>query len=156
MTFAARFPGEYRQKARVKLADPLLGGGEVKADAPKNFDEARDRAKIAWDRLQERDLKPEEEAQLRAEALQNFRFALASAPRDTKIEDLNVIRYCLAYLYWAADDYYDAAVLGEFLARRYPDRPEAQQGGEDRLGRLRQAVRRRPAGRRSEASRTSG
>ena len=47
-----------------------------------------------------------------------------------KIDDLNTIRYCLAYLDWAAEDYYDAAVLGEFLARRYPDGPERQRGAE--------------------------
>ena len=102
---------------------PLQAGG-----APKSYDEARNHAKLAWDRLQEPDLKPEEGAQLRAEALRNFRFALVHAPRDAKIDDLNVIRYSLAYLYWATDEYYDAAVLGEFLARCYTDRPEAQLG----------------------------
>ncbi len=128
LKYAARFPGEQRQRARVKLTDPLLGGGEVKIEAPKNYDEARDRARLAWDRLQEPNLKTEEERQLRAEALQNFRFALNHAPADAKIEDLCVIRYCMAYLYWVTDEYYDAAVLGEYLARRYPDRPESQQG----------------------------
>src|SRR6185312_4913737 len=31
------------------------------------------------------------------------------------------IRYFLCWLYWEAEDYYRAAVLGDFLARRYPD-----------------------------------
>ena len=128
LKYAARFPGEQRQRARVKLTDSLLGGGEIKVEPPKNYDEARDRARLAWDRLQEPNLKTEEETQLRAEALHNFRFALTHAPADAKIEDLCIIRYCVAYLYWVTEEYYDAAVLGEYLARRYPDRPEAQQG----------------------------
>lgn len=128
LAFVAKFPGECRQKARTKMTDPAVGGGEIKIDRPKDSDEARDRAKLAWDRLQDPDVKEEEVRQLRAEALENFRFALAHAPRDMKLDELITIRYCLAYLYWATDEYYDAAVMGEFLARCYPDRPEAQQG----------------------------
>lgn len=128
LTFVARYPGEDRQRARAKMADPLLGGGATKVDMPQNFNEARDRAKLAWDRLQDPDVKEEEIPQLRAEALENFRFALAHAPQSVKLEDLNTIRYCLAYLYWVTEEYYDSAVMGEFLARAYPDRPEAQQG----------------------------
>ncbi len=127
LTFTTRYPSEYRRRARVKLADPLLGGNRGKTEAAKSYDEARDRAKIAWEQLHQQDLKPEEEAPLRAEALRNFRFALVHAPSGAAVEDLNVIRYYLAYLYWAAGDYYDAAVIGEFLARHYPNRSEAQQ-----------------------------
>jgi cellulose synthase operon protein C len=128
LPFVGRHPGEYRQKARVKLSDPLLGGGELAQDATKNYEESRDRGQNAWELLQEQSLKPEEESRLVAEALRNYRLALIKAPPDTKIEDLNNVRYRLAYLYWATDDLYEASVAGEFLARRYPDRPEAQQG----------------------------
>ena len=38
---------------------------------------------------------------------------------------VNEVRYFLCWLYWEAEDYYRAAVLGEFLARRYPDHPAA-------------------------------
>ena len=127
LTFTIHFPSEYRQRARVKLADPLLGGSRGKAAPAKSYDEARDRAKIAWEQLHQQDVKPEEEAPLRAEARQNFRFALMHAPSGAAVAELNDIRYHLAYLYWAAGDYYDAAVIGEFLARRYPNRLEAQQ-----------------------------
>lgn len=130
LSVAADSPGEYRLKARLKLGDPLLTVGEVKVEPPKGFGDACDRAKLAWERLQEGELTFEQESQLQAEAKECFRFALAHAPSDAKTDDLNVIRYCLAYLDWVAEDYYDAAVLGEFLARRHSDRPEAQRGAE--------------------------
>ena len=98
------------------------------AEKPKSYEEVRDRGKAAWDRMQEAELKPKEGAELRAQALSDFRFALIHAPSGTKVEERNTLRYCLAYLYWATDSYYEAAVLGEFLARCYPDQPEAQQG----------------------------
>ena len=65
--------------------------------------------------------------QLRSEALQGCRFALTHSPRGTPLQEINEFRYYLAYLYWDMGEYYDAAVIGEFLARRYPDRREAQQ-----------------------------
>jgi cellulose synthase operon protein C len=130
LSFAASSPGEFRLKARLKLADPLLAVGEVRVETPKSFGDACDRAKLAWDRLQEGDLNLEQEKQLQAEARECYRFALAHPPSSLKTDDLNVIRYCVAYLDWAAEEYYDAAVLGEFLARCYPDRPEAQRGAE--------------------------
>lgn len=130
LSIAADSPGEFRLKARLKLGDPLLTVGEVQVVPPKNYGDACDRAKLAWDKLQEAGLNLEQVAQLQAEAKECFRFALAHAPNDAKTDDLNVIRYCLAYLNWVAEDYYDAAVLGEFLARCHPDRPEAQRGAE--------------------------
>ena len=130
LSLAASSPGEYRKKARLLFADPLLTAAQAPVEMPKGFSDACERAKLAWDRLQEGNLTPEQLDRFRAEARECFRFALAHAPRDVKIDDLNMIRYCLAYLNWAAEDYYDAAVLGEFLARRYSDRPQAQQGAE--------------------------
>jgi tetratricopeptide (TPR) repeat protein len=128
LTSAAQAPGEFQQRARVKLSDALLAAAGDKVAEPQTFEEARDRAKTAWDQMQVPGLKEEEVARLRDEALKYFRFALAHPARDAGREELNTIRYCLAYLNWAADNYYEAVVLGEFLARRYPDRPEAQQG----------------------------
>ncbi len=37
--------------------------------------------------------------------------------------ELNQARYFLSWLYWEKEDYYRAAVMGEFLARHYPDHP---------------------------------
>lgn len=125
--FVTEHPSEYRRRARIKLADPLLSGRKPRPGTAGTYAEARDRARIAWDRLRGHDLDPGEEPELRTEALRNFRFALAHTPSDVEIEDLNSIRYYLAYLYWSSRKYYDAAVIGEFLARHYPNRAEAQQ-----------------------------
>ncbi len=107
----------------------LVGWGAVlcAAEPPATFDEAVRRAQRAWERLQEPDLKPEQTAALQAEALQSHRFALTHASANAKIEQLNEFRLNLAFLHWAAKNYYEAVVLGEFLARSYADRPEAQQ-----------------------------
>jgi hypothetical protein len=59
------------------------------------------------------------------EAREYFRLALSMVDDDTKVEQLNEVRYFLCWLDWDAGDYYQAAVLGDFLARRYPDHPAA-------------------------------
>jgi tetratricopeptide (TPR) repeat protein len=59
------------------------------------------------------------------EAREDFRLALTLVDEDTKLEQLNEVRYFLCWLYWDDGDYYQAAVLGDFLARRYPDHPAA-------------------------------
>ena len=59
------------------------------------------------------------------EAREDFRLALTLVDDDTKLDQLNEVRYFLCWLYWDAGDYYQAAVLGDFLARRYPDHPAA-------------------------------
>jgi hypothetical protein len=130
LSLAASSPGEYRKKARLLFTDPLLTAGQVHVETPKSYADACDRAKLAWERLQDTNLTPDEMDRFRAEARECFRFALAHSPGEAKIDDRNAIRYCLAYLDWAAEDYYDAAVLGEFLARRYSDGTHAQRGAE--------------------------
>ncbi len=61
----------------------------------------------------------------KSEAREDFRLALTLVDDDTKIDQLNEVRYFLCWLYWEEGDYYQAAVLGDFLARRYPDHPAA-------------------------------
>lgn len=130
LSTAAGCPGDYHKKARLLFTDPLLTAGRIRVETPKNFADACERAQLSWDRLREMNLTPEETDRFRAEARECYRYALAHAPSDVKMDDLNAMRYCMAYLDWAAEDYYDAAVLGEFLARRYPDSPLAQRGAE--------------------------
>jgi cellulose synthase operon protein C len=130
LTAAANAPGEYRKKARLLFNDPLLTAGQIRVETPKDFADACERARIAWDRLRETNLTPEEKDRLQAEASECFRFALDHAPADVKTDDLNAFRYCMAYLDWVAEDYYDAAVLGEFLARHDSNSENAQRGAE--------------------------
>ena len=81
---------------------------------------ARDKAKLAALGKQKA-----EQAKLAKAALEE---AIAAATAKTPVEDLNEARWYLCYLAWDAGDYYDAAVLGDFLARRYPESARARMG----------------------------
>lgn len=59
------------------------------------------------------------------EAREYFALALTLVDDDTQLEELNEVRYFLCWLNWDAGDYYQAAVLGDFIAQRYPDHPAA-------------------------------
>ena len=50
-----------------------------------------------------------------------LRQAVSLSDNKTPIDDLNSARWYLCYLLFDSGQYYDAAALGEFLARRYPD-----------------------------------
>lgn len=59
------------------------------------------------------------------EARELFALALSLVDDDTNLDQLNEVRYFLCWLDWEGGDYHRAAVLGDFLARRYPDHPAA-------------------------------
>ena len=59
------------------------------------------------------------------DARRYFRLATTLIEDDTDPALVTEVRYFLCWLYWEAQDYYRAAVLGEFLARRYPDHAAA-------------------------------
>ena len=61
-------------------------------------------------------------------ARQALEQALNVSTRKTPVEDLNEARYYLSFLAYDGGRLYDAAVLGEFLADRYPDSPRGPQG----------------------------
>ena len=81
------------------------------------------------DEMHRRTLQPDEIAQARLEAIEYFRKAIAMRTAEVTADDMNIIRYYLAYLYWAGGDLYESAVVGEFLARRYPGGVGGKQGG---------------------------
>ncbi|WP_339909183.1 hypothetical protein [Symmachiella dynata] len=57
-----------------------------------------------------------------AEAVRILNLAIQLSDQTTKLEDLNRVRYWLAVAYFFMDDHeYDAAVIGDFIARRYKD-----------------------------------
>ena len=133
LKYVSRFPGEYKSKAAALLKDPLLdaGGSGDKDAEPKNYAEAMERAQNALaslTKLEEEEAPPDgkkEEAEqaiaeARQEALKYHRMALEMAPKNIELDDLNRLRYHLAYLYWATESFPEAVVMGEFLARRYP------------------------------------
>ncbi len=122
--FVARIPGDYQRRARERLAEL----GIEREGEPTTFADARDRGKEELDKAQLAGIERADREQAVEQALEYFRLAMQLADDDVEPEEINVIRYYLAFLYWSRDDYYRAAVMGEFLARRYPNGVAARQG----------------------------
>ena len=146
--FVGRFDGRYQQQARARMRDPLLGG--EKLPEPTNFSEARDRGKAALDEMQAADFElklKQSQGPVDAKTVKEFQQRMDAARDEAKVyfrkalelgvdeipskelnTELNIVRYYLAYLYWATDELYEAAVMGEFLARKYPNAAGARPG----------------------------
>ncbi len=140
--FVARFPGDYQRDARTLLTEDRLGGG-AEAGEPETFVDAKDQAELAWgtmvvaigrmqDATSAEDQKKTqaEMAQARDEAFRYYRLALDLRTEEVDLAEVNLIRFRLAYLYWLSDDFYRAAVMGEFLATHYPQSLGAPQAAE--------------------------
>jgi len=113
------------------------GTGEGPREEPKTFAEARDLAKVylnQWQKTIEKIKvgptlkdeanipKNEEEAKALCEkALFMFRLALELRDDESPLNEINVVRYYVCFLTYRKGNYYDAAVMGEFLARNYPE-----------------------------------
>ena len=144
----AEHPGEYQRPAKMLLV--ALGGNkdnkkpkESKTD-PATFAEAIEHGNQAREQVQEMDLalKLAEEKSDKA-AVDNlkrqkresiaaaraaYQLALTLSDKKTDVEELNSARWYLCYFAWDAGQYYDAAVMGDFLARRYPDSLAGRKG----------------------------
>lgn len=154
--FVSRQPSEWQAKARelvAKFGGPAIAAEAGKKD-PKTFNEAKDAGREALENLQaanlilqtypkriadESDAKTKEDLQKQLaeaqtttksavqDALGYYRKALALADAKTSIDDLNIVRYFLCFLNFSANEFYDAGLLGEFVARRYPASSGARQ-----------------------------
>lgn len=141
----AAHPGEYQRPAKMMLV--ALGGNKDQKETASDrssFAAAFDRGKQALEKMQEaaQNLKAAqakgdkaaiEEARKQKDestalAQESLRLATSVADSKTPLEDLNSARYYLCFLAWDAGQLYDAAVLGEFLASRYPDSLPGRQG----------------------------
>ena len=120
--------GDLQREARTKLME-LSGESPDEAPEPADYADAKDRADFA---LANMELATEagQQDDARDQAIRYYRMALAMKPEEVPLSELNSIRYRLAYLYWSARDWYRAAVMGEFLARRYPQSAEARTSAE--------------------------
>ena len=131
----AQSPGEFQHSAKAKLASNTAGHSDQPVEV-KTFDEAftvgKDRlqqmnsAKLAA-RLAEAN-NPEavpslgEQAKAsQAAAMRYFQQAVQLADQRTDRKQLATARYYLCWLYWEAGRSEEAAVLGQFLAQRYPE-----------------------------------
>jgi hypothetical protein len=92
----------------------------------KEVDELSDRvakatnAQMKTGLLQQLDAAAKTAAQSRERARDALRSALKHADRQTLSDDLNLIRYFLGYISHNEGNYFESAVLGEFVAMRYP------------------------------------
>lgn len=130
----SREPGEFQADARTALAS---GNGENNAPiSAKVFDEAFAAGNDALERMKSSKLaarlaaenNPDSVAELnqqaehhQAVALRLFQTAIGLADEESNLEDLLAVRYYLCWIYWEDQHLHEAAVLGEFLALRYPE-----------------------------------
>ncbi len=145
--YVARYEGPHQIPARVRLRE--LGQGQVQVSS---YEEARDYGRAALEELQAADLelrlsasqggleeKKKQELEQRIQSAQEeakmyftqaLQLAAGLAPERRKelLDELNTLRYYLAYLNYLSDDLYEAAILGEFLARKYPNSGGARPG----------------------------
>lgn len=132
------------QEILVRLGRPALTKPPT---PPSTFAEAKDAGREAVDALQTaallsarvaESLAQEPDAQAKAalqgqlaeaeqtmqmardEAESRLGLALRLAEASTDLEELNLVRYYLAYVYYTGSRHHESAVLGDFVARRYP------------------------------------
>lgn len=143
-------PNPYRTKGQ-ELLDRLAGQGQKGLEEPKTFAEAKQRGDDLFgsirsknfliDKLKE-DLAlpnnpPEEVKRLKDEiaaaeklivemqpqVIDLYRQALTLARPTDKADDVNLVRFNLCLIYYQQDQLFEAAAIGEFLLRRYPQSP---------------------------------
>ncbi|HEX6983993.1 MAG TPA: hypothetical protein VF170_01395, partial [Planctomycetaceae bacterium] len=131
--FVNAYPGEYRDvsRAMIQRVKAALGRGE---GDPQDFDAANGLAQTLHNQIGEKQeaVKTAKTSQERAAAEQALaahldetarvlRLALGFAGPGTDRPALNGVRYRLAYVEYHRDRPYDAAVLGEYVARKFKD-----------------------------------
>jgi cellulose synthase operon protein C len=147
---AASLPNPYRSKAQA-LLDRLAGSDSRTLDEPKSFAEAKQRGDDLFGSIRskmfviekcEEDLglpknPPEEINRLKKEiadaqkaitemqpqVIDLYRLALSLARPTDKLDDINTVRFNLCLIYYQQDKLFEAATIGEFLLRRYPQSP---------------------------------
>ena len=141
----AQRPGQYQRPAKMMLVALKAPPASKDADDSKpTFSTAFQQARVALEQMQDAEQQLQalagdgdqqnREALARrkragaAEAVRALRQALQLADANVGEEELSSARYYLCFLEWDAGHLFDAAVLGEFLARRYPDSMAGRQG----------------------------
>ena len=151
--FVAGEAGEFKETAREMLVS--LGGRneEEKDQESETFDDAQRAGKKALDgiapasakitkiRRKVRQLKGAEKIAAQQElvdamalrteqqnkAVASYRLALVLADENTPPSEVNLVRYFLCYLYFLNEQYYEAAIIGDLVANRYPESAGARQ-----------------------------
>ena len=134
----ARNPGEFQRQARAAVAATGNSSAPVTvrsfADALTAGKESLDQmnsslltAKLAAENNPSAVSELQQQVKLhKSQALHYYQTCLKLADEDTPLEALLSARYSLCWLYWEDGRTAEAALLGEFLARRYPENQFAQ------------------------------
>jgi tetratricopeptide (TPR) repeat protein len=95
-----------------KLTDDLKGVTDParKEELQKQLDEAQQQAQTSPDK-----------------AMEFFRLALELADLETPVADINLAQYYITYLHYIRGELWRAAVVGDFVARKYPNSAGARQ-----------------------------
>lgn len=138
----ARFPGEHQRDARAELAK-LVGGDAGAQGEPTDYAAAKERADFAWSnmvlaidnlgKVKTKDEQAKATEQLNksvADGLKYYQMAIAMRTSEVTNDEVNLMRFRMAFLYWSNQDLYRSALVGEFLARRYPSHVGARKGAE--------------------------
>ncbi len=137
----------FRKEASDLLMDELLGAAEISDADPKTFEEAAEQADGAWLKMLTTDgqvrqaTDPKKKAQFtnqladaRESTLKYCRLVLELADKEADMSLINTARFRLAYLYFVDKRFYDAAVMGELLAYRYPQTANSRKAAEIAIG----------------------
>ncbi len=134
-------PNQFQKLASRRLLS--LTRSKSPTAEPKSFAEAAAMGREALERMSSASLAAklaaennpeaapelaEETGRYRAQAVDAMRQGLGLAGPDDDPEEVNGLRYQLAWLYWEADQPHEAAVLGEHLATNYPESKHAAAG----------------------------
>jgi hypothetical protein len=163
----------YQDEARAILAALRGEGGNENTEVPRgiNFAAARDLSNEAMQEFQnagylmallperiqfEKDADEKQKLEKRLEqakkdlgrfrqqALVNLELALKFADEETPIDEINLIRVFLAQIYLSHGEYFDCAVMGEFLARHFATTPTAKPAAQLALNAYQQITRTMP------------
>lgn len=155
---AGKYPSPY-QKEALELRTELQGADAAVAandKPPETFNEAMEAGRAAMQEIQSQTFvisklkeqlaaakSPAEKQDFQGQidaaqtgldkayesAAKYFKMALGKADVDVSSDELNVIRYNLAFLDFQKKDYYRTMVLASFVARRYPTSASAKACG---------------------------
>ncbi|MDZ4781587.1 MAG: tetratricopeptide repeat protein [Planctomycetia bacterium] len=142
---ASRYPNRHQLAAR-ELFHRMRGERAADAKEPQSFAEAFSLAEEAMremeGRYQQIQLAPktgdsenvaqyeQESRRFGKEAQRFFRLALSLQTPEVEMEQVNSVRYYLSYVHYRQGNYYDAAILGEFLAHGYPQSSWGRKGAQ--------------------------
>ena len=157
MRNVAKVPGVYRDRARELMSQWNVSTAAIKdpsEKAPTNFTEARQKAKDLVGELEvasgelnaiRKKIKAAKSADAKAQletelsdataeirdqangALSMLDLALELADENTVRADINNVRYLQSFCYYASRQYFESALIGEYLLAKYPTVTGTQQ-----------------------------